>query len=98
MVLGTRYSDGGGIPADWGLHRKFMSIVGNLIIMMVFTNASIRDWTSGYRAITKKVYDAVHPLYTQNDFLVTPFRLDFCTTRWEKGFRLTSYRINLEIE
>src|SRR5690606_21568905 len=54
FVLGSRYIPGGGIPADWGLHRKFLSVVGNLIIMVVLTDFSIRDWTTGYRAISKK--------------------------------------------
>ncbi|MCA9372940.1 glycosyltransferase family 2 protein [Candidatus Woesebacteria bacterium] len=88
MVLGTRYSDGGGIPADWGLHRKFMSIVGNLIIMMVFTNASIRDWTSGYRAITKKVYDAVHPLLHSERFSGYTFQIGFLYNAVRKGFSI----------
>src|SRR5579859_6006771 len=33
MVLGSRYIKGGGIPKDWGLDRKFLSVVGNLFIM-----------------------------------------------------------------
>src|SRR5690606_30901308 len=50
MVLGSRYIPGGGIPSDWGLHRKFLSVVGNIIIMTVLTDFRIRDWTTGYRA------------------------------------------------
>lgn len=88
MVLGTRYSNGGGIPADWGLHRKFMSIVGNLIIMVVFTNASIRDWTSGYRAITKKVYEAVHPLLHSERFSGYTFQIGFLYNAVRKGFSI----------
>ena len=53
MVLGSRYIKGGGIPSNWGWHRKFLSIVGNWTIMLVLTNFKIRDWTSGFRAITK---------------------------------------------
>ena len=77
MVLGTRYSNGGAIPADWGLHRKLMSMVGNLIIMSVFTNFSIRDWTSGYRAITKQTYNKVVPFLQSERFFGYTFQIGF---------------------
>src|ERR1035437_2647435 len=56
FVIGTRYSHGGSIPANWGIHRKFLSIVGNLIIRLVLMRFSIHDWTGGYRAIKKEVF------------------------------------------
>ncbi len=56
FVIGTRYSGGGGIPNNWPLNRKFLSIVGNLIVRVVFTKFSIHDWTGGYRAIKKEVF------------------------------------------
>jgi dolichol-phosphate mannosyltransferase len=43
FVLGSRYIPGGSIPENWGFHRKFLSIVGNLFINVVLTNFSIRD-------------------------------------------------------
>lgn len=51
FVIGTRYSKGGSIPKDWGIDRKFFSVLGNLIIRFGFMKLSITDWTSGYRAI-----------------------------------------------
>ncbi len=56
FVIGTRYSRGGSIPQNWGIHRKFLSIVGNLIIRLVLMRFSIHDWTGGYRAIKKEVF------------------------------------------
>ncbi len=61
MVIGTRYKLGGSIPKDWGLHRKFLSQFGNLIIMTILGDFRYRDWTGGYRAMTKRVFAAVLP-------------------------------------
>lgn len=51
FVIGSRYVKGGAIPKDWGLHRKFFSVIGNLIIRIGFMKPKITDWTDGYRAI-----------------------------------------------
>lgn len=51
FVVGTRYSKGGSIPKNWGLHRKILSIGANLFIRMGFMKPKITEWTNGYRAI-----------------------------------------------
>jgi len=56
FVIGTRYSAGGSIPSNWGIHRKIMSIWGNLFIRIILMRFSIHDWTGGYRAIRKEVF------------------------------------------
>ncbi len=56
FVVGTRYSKGGSIPADWGIHRKIMSVWGNVFIRLLFGRKGIDDWTGGYRAIKKEVF------------------------------------------
>lgn len=56
FVIGTRYSAGGGIPENWGLHRKLFSIIGNLMVRVVLTRLWIHDWTGGFRAIKKEVF------------------------------------------
>jgi len=56
FVIGTRYSRGGSIPANWGIHRKIMSVWGNLLIRMILMRFNIHDWTGGYRAIRKEVF------------------------------------------
>lgn len=56
FIVGTRYSQGGSIPADWGMHRKIMSVYGNKFIRLLFGRKEIHDWTGGYRAIKKEVF------------------------------------------
>ncbi len=56
FVIGTRYSKGGSIPKDWGMHRKFLSVWGNMFIRILFGRKGINDWTGGYRAIKKEVF------------------------------------------
>lgn len=56
FVIGTRYSQGGSIPENWGLSRKMFSIVGNLVVRFILLKFSIHDWTGGFRAIRKEVF------------------------------------------
>lgn len=56
FVIATRYSAGGSIPSDWGIKRKFYSVVGNFLIRCILTRFYIHDWTGGYRAIKKDVF------------------------------------------
>lgn len=86
LVVGSRYIKGGGIPQNWGLHRKVMSVLGNIFIMTVLTNFTIRDWTGGYRALTKKVYDAVHKEMYTDEFTGYTFQMGFLYKTIKKGF------------
>lgn len=88
MVLGSRYIAGGSIPSDWGLHRKFLSVVGNLFIMIILANFKIRDWTGGYRAIKKKVYEAVVPELKKEEFSGYTFQVGFLHKAVTKKFRI----------
>ncbi len=88
MVLGSRYIPGGSIPADWGIHRKFLSVVGNIVIMIILTNFSIRDWTTGYRAITKKVWQSVHEELNSERFSGYTFQIGFLHKAVQKGFKI----------
>jgi len=56
MVIGSRYSHGGSIPADWGLHRKAFSIFGNFLVKTILMRFWIHDWTGGFRALKKEVF------------------------------------------
>ena len=51
FVVGTRYSKGGSIPANWGLHRKILSIGANSVVKFGFMKLKVTEWTNGYRAI-----------------------------------------------
>jgi dolichol-phosphate mannosyltransferase len=88
MVLGSRYIQGGGIPQDWGIHRKFLSVVGNAVIMAVLTNFSIRDWTTGYRALTKEVYKAVSPHLQKEQFSGYTFQIGFLHKAVKQKFKI----------
>lgn len=65
FVVGSRYMKGGGIPSNWGLHRKIYSILGNMVVRFGLGHIRIRDWTGGYRAYTKKFYDEIHTQLTK---------------------------------
>lgn len=56
FVVGSRYSHGGSIPKNWGLHRKLFSIFGNLLVRTILMRFWIHDWTGGFRAIRKEVF------------------------------------------
>ena len=61
FVIGSRYTKGGSIPSDWGIHRKLFSVLGNWIIRLGFMNMKITDWTSGYRAVKVWIIKAALP-------------------------------------
>jgi len=88
LVLGSRYIKGGSIPKDWGLHRKFLSIFGNLFINILMFDFSIRDWTTGYRAIKKEVYEAVHPELHSEQFSGYTFQIGFLHKALRKGYKI----------
>lgn len=56
--VGSRYIPGGGIPDNWGIIRKIYSVVGNNIVRFGLWHPSVHDWTGGYRAYTKKHFEA----------------------------------------
>ncbi len=56
MVIGTRYSNGGSIPRNWGLHRKIFSMFGNFLVRTILMRFWIHDWTGGFRAMKKEVF------------------------------------------
>ncbi|PJA40588.1 hypothetical protein CO178_01980 [candidate division WWE3 bacterium CG_4_9_14_3_um_filter_34_6] len=58
-VCGTRYKKGGGIPKEWGIHRKLLSSLGNLYVRTIYFGSGLTDFTSGYKAFNKKVYDVI---------------------------------------
>lgn len=88
LVIGSRYIPGGSIPKDWGLHRKFLSKVGNLVIRTILTNFTISDWTTGYRAITKKLFKQVAPELTGQRFSGYTFQIGFLHKAAQKKFKI----------
>jgi dolichol-phosphate mannosyltransferase len=51
FAIGSRYVEGGSIPAQWGWHRKANSYLGNLVARYVAGIPEVRDCTAGFRAI-----------------------------------------------
>ena len=94
IVLGSRYIAGGSIPDDWGIDRKFLSVVGNIVIMIVLTDFRIRDWTTGYRAISKQVYEAVADEMHDNRFTGYTFQIGFLHKAVRKGFKISEVPIH----
>lgn len=94
LVLGSRYIKGGSIPQTWGLHRKFLSMVGNFIIMTVLTDFRIKDWTAGYRALTKEVYQAVKDEMEGERFTGYTFQIGFLHKTVRKGFKVAEVPIH----
>lgn len=89
LVLGSRYIAGGSIPSNWGMHRKFLSVFGNLTISAIMMNWSVRDWTGGYRALKREVYEAVHTeLESSPKFSGYTFQIGFLTKALHTGFRV----------
>lgn len=88
LVLGSRYIEDGGIPDNWGVHRKFLSIVGNWVIMLILTNFQIRDWTTGYRAIRKSVYESVKKEMASDRFSGYTFQIGFLHKAVRRGFKV----------
>jgi dolichol-phosphate mannosyltransferase len=86
LVLGSRYIKGGGIPRDWGIHRKFLSVVGNLVIMLVLGNFRVRDWTTGFRAVRREVYQAVEASLKAQSFSGYTFQIGFLQEALKRGF------------
>ncbi len=88
FVLGSRYIAGGSIPENWALHRKFLSIFGNLFINFLMLDFSLRDWTTGFRAIKKKVYLAVEAELHSERFSGYTFQIGFLHKALRKGFKI----------
>lgn len=94
FVLGARYIKGGSIPADWGLHRKLFSILGNLIIKYGFMTMSINDWTTGYRAIkTWYIKKAITSMETFNGYV---FQVAFLDRAYKQGLRIAEIPIHFK--
>lgn len=89
LVLGSRYVKGGGIPKNWGFHRKFLSRAGNLFINIVLLDFSIRDWTTGFRAITKKTAQKITPNLQHSVFNGYTWQIGFLTKTVQEKYKVT---------
>jgi len=85
MVIGARYIKGGSIPKNWGIHRKILSVLANLIIRLGFMKPSIHEWTNGYRAI--KIWlikDALEHIKNYSGYVFQIAMLDYAIKKEAK--------------
>ncbi len=94
FVIGGRYRKGGSIDPNWPWLRKFYSVFGNFVIMLVLTDFRIGDWTSGYRAISKKVYQAVVKEMSGKRFSGYTWQIGFLHKAVRKKFKITEIPIH----
>lgn len=92
MVIGTRYSQGGSIPAKWPIQRKMFSIFGNLLVRFILLKFSIHDWTGGYRAVKKEVFLKEKPELT--NFKGYTFQVSFLNKAVRDGFKVAEVPFN----
>ncbi len=92
FVVGTRYSKGGSIPKDWGVHRKIMSVWGNVFIRLLFGRKGIDDWTGGYRAIKKEVF--LKEKDKLGSFTGYTFQVGFLWNAVKDGFKVAEVPFN----
>tara|TARA_Y100000034_G_C6788229_1_gene352723 strand:+ start:11 stop:721 length:711 start_codon:yes stop_codon:yes gene_type:complete len=59
FVIGSRYIKGGDTP-DWGFDRKLISSGGNFFARIIAGLYSVRDCTSGYRAIRTELIKKIN--------------------------------------
>lgn len=55
-AIGSRFVEGGSIPEDWALYRKFLSWGGNIFSKFVLGIFNVNDFTSGFKASRVKGY------------------------------------------
>lgn len=58
VVLGSRYVSGGSIPKNWALHRKLLSVLGNVLAKIVLS-FKIKDYTTGFRGTRTTLLKAI---------------------------------------
>ncbi|MBI3443318.1 glycosyltransferase [Candidatus Woesebacteria bacterium] len=59
-IIGSRYIPGGSIPHEWGISRKFLSVVGNWVARIGLLLPSVHDLTTGFKLTkTKGVLDKI---------------------------------------
>ena len=56
--IGSRYVPGGGVMADWGLHRKLLSWGANHFARLVL-GLKARDCTAGFRCYRREVLQSI---------------------------------------
>lgn len=51
FVVGSRYVEGASLPESWGLHRRIVSLLSNMMTKLLLRIHGVKDCTGGFRAI-----------------------------------------------
>jgi dolichol-phosphate mannosyltransferase len=94
LVLGSRYIKGGSIPKDWGFHRKIQSRLGNLIIRIILSKFDIHDWTTGYRALTTKLFQELRSEMNKAEFFGYTWQIGFLHKTIRKNYKVAETPIH----
>lgn len=90
VVIGSRYITGGKIPADWGWHRKLLSVLGNYVSRLVLT-FKYKDFTSGFRATRRADLEkALTDQFISNNYA---YKLQLLWTLHKNKARIHEYPI-----
>jgi dolichol-phosphate mannosyltransferase len=54
LVIGSRYTVGGGVTNNWSWWRRTLSFGANLYLRLIF-RINIKDWTTGYNTINTEL-------------------------------------------
>lgn len=92
FVIGSRYIKGGSIPKNWGIERKFFSIFGNLIARFGMMILRVKDWTSGYRAFKREVFEKVGQ--NLDKYTGYTFQVAFLHRTIQAGFKISEVPLN----
>jgi len=88
MVIGSRYTAGGSIPADWGFYRKMLSRVGNTLVRFGLGHPEVQDWSTGFRIFTKRVYEKIEPKITEEQFFGYLIMIGILHNTIKSGFKV----------
>ncbi|MBI4032965.1 MAG: polyprenol monophosphomannose synthase [Candidatus Blackburnbacteria bacterium] len=91
FVVGSRYITGGAIPPNWPIQRKLLSVFGNIIVTVFLGSRALSDWTSGYRAIKKSVYERVRQMIVEDRASARgyTFNISFAYHAVAEGFKVS---------
>jgi dolichol-phosphate mannosyltransferase len=92
VVSQTRYSGGGSIPSNWPFKRKLFSKVANLFVRTIFMKFYVHDWTGGFRALRKEVFENVKS--EMHDFRGYIFQIAFLHKAIRAGFKIAEVPVH----
>ena len=94
LVLGSSYMKGGSIPKFWGIHRKILSVGGNIFTRVMMLDRKIHDWTTGFRAVRPELFFKVKDKITE--LKTYSFQLQFLYQARKLGANIAEVPLNFK--